>query len=65
MDRPRGNYAKRNKSSRERQIPCDFSYTWNLKKTKQNKTKQKRNRLIDIKNNLVVARGEGLGGWAK
>ena len=31
--RPRACYAKRNKSNRGRQIPCDFAYSmWNLKK---------------------------------
>lgn len=31
MDGPRGYYTKWNKSSRERQTPQDFTYTWNLK----------------------------------
>ena len=31
MDRPRGHYAKVNKSDREGQIPYDFIYMWNLK----------------------------------
>ena len=31
MDRPREYYANWNKSDRERQIPCDFTYMWNLK----------------------------------
>ena len=43
MDRPRGYNAKWNKSDWEKQIPYDFTYMWNLKKTKQ--TKQNRNRL--------------------
>ena len=30
MDGPRGYYTKRNKPIRERQIPCDFTYTWNV-----------------------------------
>ena len=34
MDGPRGYYAPRNKSDRERQIPYDFSYMWNLKQNK-------------------------------
>ena len=32
MDGPRGYYAKWNMSDRERQIPYDFTYMWNLKK---------------------------------
>ena len=31
MDGPRGYYAKWNKSDRERQIPYDLTYMWNLK----------------------------------
>ena len=31
MDEPRRHYAKWNKSDRERQIPYDFTYMWNLK----------------------------------
>ena len=36
MDGPRGYYAKWNKSDRETQIPYDFAYTWDLKKTTTN-----------------------------
>ena len=36
----KGHYAKCNKLNRERQIPYDLTYVWNLKKiTKQNKNK--------------------------
>ena len=40
-DRPRGYYTKWNKSDRERQKLCDFTYTWNLKNkiNKQRKLK--------------------------
>ena len=31
MDGTRGYYAKQNKSVRERQIPYDFTYIWNLR----------------------------------
>ena len=31
MDGPRGYHTKRSKSERERQIPYDITYTWNLK----------------------------------
>ena len=43
MDGPRGYYAKWNKADRERQIPYDFTYTWNLKNKTNN---QNRNKLI-------------------
>ena len=61
MDGAWGYYAQWNKSDRERQIPHDFTYMWNLK----NKTrKQTKPRLIDTENKLVVARGKGMGvGW--
>ena len=38
VDRPTGSYAKWNKSDKEREIPYDFAYMWNLKNTtsKQN-----------------------------
>ena len=34
MDAARDYYAKWNKSDRERNIPYDFTYMWNLKKKK-------------------------------
>ena len=36
MDGPTGQYAKWNKSDRERQMPYDFTYMWNL----ENKTNE-------------------------
>ena len=56
MDGPSGQCAEWNKSDRERQIPCDFTYTWNLK---YNTNKQNGNRLIDTENILTVTRWEG------
>ena len=47
MNEPRQYYAKWNKSDRERRTPDDFTYMWNIKKTKE-QTKQNRYRLIDI-----------------
>ena len=47
MDGSRGYHAKKNKSDRERQIPYDLTYMWNLKKRK---TKPDENRLIDVGN---------------
>ena len=50
MGGPRGYDTEREKSERERQIPHDLTYRWNLK----NKiNKQKRNRLIDTENKLM------------
>ena len=37
---PWGHYAKWNKSDRERQIPYDFIYMWNLRKKTSEQTKQ-------------------------
>ena len=41
MDRSRGYYAKWNKSDKEREIPHDLAYMWNLR-NRTNETKQKR-----------------------
>ena len=40
MNGPWGHYAKLNKADRERQMPYDFTYTWNLKTNKLIKSKQ-------------------------
>ena len=47
-------------SQTERQIPCDLTYMWNLKKP--NQTKPKTPKLIDTENRLLVASS---GRWAK
>ena len=61
MDGPRGYYAKWNKSDRERQIPYNFIYVWNLKsKNKEtNITQQKHTHRC---RELMVARGAWGGG---
>ena len=51
VDGPGGHYAKWNKSDRERQIPYDFIYMWNLKSKASEQIKK---RLINIENKLVV-----------
>ena len=61
MDGPRGYYAKWNKSDRERQMPYDFTYMWNLKKWYKWTYLQNRNRLTDIENKLMVTKGETVG----
>ena len=43
------------KSERERQIPYDITYMWNL-----NYDTNEQNNVIDLENKFVVARG---GGW--
>ena len=41
VDGPKGCYAKWNKSDREKHIPYNFTYMWNLKnKVNNNKKKQ-------------------------
>ena len=64
MYRPREFYTKWKKSDRERQIPYNLTYMWNLK-NKTNKTKQNENRLIDTENKQVVIRKEGNGRLGK
>ena len=41
-DRPRRYYAQWNKGDRERQIPYEFTYKWNLKNKINNQTKHKK-----------------------
>ena len=64
MDGPRDYHAKRSKSERERQIPFNITYMWNLKYNTQTHTRkikikkmqnnctylQNRNRLKDKEN---------------
>jgi len=51
-------YSKRYRSDRKRQMPCDFTYLWNLK-TKQNKRKTGSYRYRKL---VVLARKEeGVG----
>ena len=45
------------KSDRERQIPYDITYIWNLKMAQMNPST---NKLMDLENRLVVAKGEGV-----
>ena len=59
MDGPRDYHTKWSKSERERQIPYDITYRWNLKS--DTNYLQNRNRLTDIENKLMVTKGEGEG----
>ena len=60
MDGTRDSHMKRSKSKRERQIPYDITYIWNLIFS----TNEPIYKHMDIENRLVVAKGEGEGlGW--
>ena len=66
MDGAKENYAKQNKSVRKRQIPYDFTHMWNLRNNTNGPRGKKergklRNRLLTIKNKLMVTRGEVCG----
>ena len=62
MDRPRYYHIKWSKSDRERQIPYDITYMWNLTKKWYKWTYlQNRNRLTDLKIKLMVTKGESWG----
>ena len=60
MDGPR-DFTKKSKSERERQIPYDITYIWNLKYN-TNEHIYKTNKLTDIKNRLAVANKEARTG---
>ena len=54
------------KAERERQIPYDITYMWNLKYGTNEPID--RNKLMDVENRLAVAKGEeegvgGTGNW--
>ena len=57
IDTPRDCPTEQSKSDRERQIPCDISYMWNLKRGYKWTCLQ--NRVIDVENNLTVTEREG------
>ena len=58
MDGPRDYHTKRSKSDRERQIPYDMTYMWNVK---YNTNEHIYETETDIANRLVAAKGEGVG----
>ena len=58
MDRPRDYHINWSKSERERQIPYDITYVWNLKYDTKWTYLQNRNRLTDIENKLMVTKWE-------
>ena len=56
MDRTRDSHTGRSKSERERQMPSDITYIWNLiYGTNEPSTEKK---IMDMENRLVVAKGE-------
>ena len=60
----RDSHTKWSKSEKERQIPHDIAYVWNLKYGTNEPICLKRNRLTDMENRLIVAKGEREGvGW--
>ena len=56
MDATRDSHTK---SERERQIPHDVTYMWNLKYGTDEPIYKSRNRLTDMENRLVVSKEEG------
>ena len=61
MDRPRDDHTEQSKSQRERQIPYDITYMWNLKYNTSESISETETD-SDIENRLVVATGGGGGG---
>ena len=59
IDEPRDYHTKWNKPDREIQISYDITYMWDPKKWYKWTYLQSRNRLIDIKNKLILTKGEG------
>ena len=64
MDGARGYYAKGNKSVRERQIPYDFTYMWNLKNIRNEQTKLKQTHRHREQTDGCQRAG-GFGDWVK
>ena len=63
MDGTSGSHADWSKSERERQIPYDIAYIWNLRYS-TNEPFHRKEKIMDLENRLVVAKGEGEGvGW--
>ena len=59
MDGPREYHTKQSKSERERQMPYDTTYMWNLKYIDEHIYETKT--IIAIENRLVASKGEGMG----
>ena len=63
MDGCRDYHTKWSKSGRERQIPYDIAYMWNLKYDAKRTYLRNRNRFTDIENKLMVTKEER--GWGR
>ena len=64
MDGPGDYHTKWSKSDKERQVSYNITYLWNLKKKKKRYKEtylQKRNRLKDTENKLMVTKEERVG----
>ena len=62
MNGHRDYHTKWIKSDRERQMLCDITYKWNLKKWYKWTYLQNRNRLTGIENKLMVTKEESAWG---
>ena len=62
MDATRDYHTKWNKSETERQILYDITYMWNIKYDTNELFSKTQNRLTDIENRLVFAKGVGKKG---
>ena len=65
MDRPRGCYAKWNKSDRGRQILYEFTYMWNLKNKKHKWKNIKQKQSYSYREKKLVARRGSVEGEKK
>ena len=65
MDRPADYHTKQSKSERERQIPCDITYMWNLKyDTNEHIYETQTDSQIKRTTHFWLSRGrDGLGVW--
>ena len=61
MDGPTDYHTKQSKSERERQIPYDITYTWNLKHDTNELIYETEIQLQMWKINLRLSRGSGWG----
>ena len=75
MDGTGGDYAKRNKSSRESQVSYGFTYLWSIRNNTEDigrwrevrwgklEGETNHERLWTLRNKLMVLEGSGVRGW--
>ena len=63
MDANRDYHSKWSKSERERQIPCDITYTWNLKYDTNELIYETETESYIQRTNGWSPYGRGVGGW--